>query len=274
MTMDSQKAQDISKLIYELALRACRKQVLVFSKELKKKMLSMGFDKPAIQNVIQEAFKGYSTMETFKSECASNMLEILEVYITPSNRGFDPMGRILTEFGIIRAFDRPVLFNDGEHLDKTARKQFSKGVIPRPLLRYFLVAVRGTIDNLEQFYAKPVLFGPENESMKQYAEDVEALVDEFTTRYKYGKTITDWSGIYGDIRTQNLVFDLLDDVLSNLLPLGPERFLKIINNIQNNDQDPNNSTKMNRLFTTNDIRQLLACLQRGHKKLAAQLGHG
>ncbi|MEF2145944.1 MAG: hypothetical protein V3573_10895 [Desulfovibrionaceae bacterium] len=268
----SQYVKDVSKLIYDLALNACRKQVLVFSKELKTKMLEIGMEREAINNVIGTAFKGYSTMETFKAESSSALLSILEAYLRPSNRGRDPLGRLLVEYGIIRPYRKQVLFPDGSSQDEAARKQFVKGVVARPVLRYLLVAVRGSIPGLDDFFAKPVFFSEHNEAMRERKSDLESLIEEFTSHYNYGKTSADWHALYADERSMRLGYELLTDVLDNIRTLGPERVLKILNNIQNSDKSESERTAMHRLFHVNDVKQILAAFTRGQAMLAAGLG--
>lgn len=268
----SKYVEDVRNLIYELALKACRKQVLVFSKELKQKMTSLGMERPVIEDIIRAAFQGYSTMETFKLESSSQMLSILDAYLRPSNRGRDSIGRIFTEYGICRSYKKQILFSDGTRQDDAARQNFIKGVIPRPLLRYFLVAVRGSIAGLDNFSAKPVFFSAHNESMQERKEDLRGLVAEFTTEYNYGKTSTDWHALCDDTRSKNIGFDLLSDVLEQTNSLGAERILKIVNNIQNSDKSGDERTAMKRSFSLSDIKQLLFSLNRGRQLLAEELG--
>ncbi|MGE4290820.1 MAG: hypothetical protein AB7E32_01305 [Desulfovibrio sp.] len=268
----SQYVEDVRNLIYELALKACRKQVLVFSKELKMKMNALGMERSVIEDVIRTAFQGYSTMETFKEESSQQMLTILDAYLRPSNRGQDGLGRLLVEHGISRAYNKPVIYPDGSRQDESARDNFIKGVIPRPLLRYFLVAVRGSLAGLDGFSAKPVLFSEHNETMQQRRVDLKSLVEEFTTHYNYGKTATDWRQLCDDPRARQIGFELLSDVLSNIRSLGAERFLKIINNIQSTDKYPEERVRMQRSFSLSDVKQLTLALTRGHQLLAQSLG--
>ncbi len=262
---------DVNGLIYDLALQACRKQVLVFSGELKKKMLSLGVSKAKTAEIIKEAFKGYTSMETFKNECSSFMYETLEAYLLPSRRQADGLGRLLVEYGINRANKRQMLFADGSDKDKATRKKFIKGLIARPLVLYFLVSVRGTLDSIDEFKAKPVLFGLENEVMAARKKDITELVTEFTVHYKYDKQSTDWSKLFADIRCKQIVFETLRDILESLQSMGPERYLKIINNIQNNNKFATERTTMKRLFVLNDIKQLIVALKRGYAKLEKEL---
>ncbi len=262
---------NVSKLIYDLSLQACRKQVLVFSGELKKKMLSLGVSKAKTGEIIKEAFKGYTTMDTFKGECSSLMYETLEPYLLPSRRQADPLGRILVEHGIIAAYKKQVLFAENSKNDKVAREKFFRGIIIRPLLLYFLVSIRGTLDTIDEFKAKPVLFGMENETMAAHKVDLAEIVAEYTVHYKYDKQSTNWKEFYADIRCKQIALETLHDILESLQSMGAERYLKIINNIQNNNKFAAERTAMKRLFVLNDIKQLMASLKRGYSRLEKDL---
>ncbi|SKA96562.1 hypothetical protein SAMN02745704_02745 [Paucidesulfovibrio gracilis DSM 16080] len=267
----SRHVEDVRNLIYELALTACRKQVLVFSKELKQKMVSMGMERSVIEDVIRTAFQGYSSMEVFKRESSERMLSILDAYLRPSNRGFDPMGRLLIEFGLMRPFKKPVLYPDDSRQDEAARKVFTKGVIPRPLVRYFLVSVRGSIPGLDGFTAKPVMFSEHNEAMQERREDLGSLVEEYTVEFNFGKTTTDWRRMLEDPRVHSITRDFFSDLLENMRALGPQRVLKIVNNMQNSDKDPGDRTRMKRPFELADIKQLMVALDRGFQSLEKRM---
>lgn len=268
---DSHYIADVNALLYDLTLKACRKQVLVFSGELKNKMLSMGVSKAKTAEIIKEAFKGYTTMDTFKTECSKVMYDMLEAYLRPSRRQRDNIGRLLVEYGITRAYKRQILCADESEKETAAREKFVKGVIARPLLRYFLVSVRGALDAVDEFKTKPVLFGLENEAMAERTRELAEIVKKYTVQYKYGKQSTNWGALYDDPDCKRLACDTLGEILETIASMGPQRYFKIIGNIQSNNKFPTQRTAMERLFELNDVKQLVAALTRGHKKLVEDL---
>ncbi|MBU1247339.1 MAG: hypothetical protein KKB70_01465 [Proteobacteria bacterium] len=269
---DPSYVANVNELLYDLALKACRKQVLIFTGELKKKMRSLGVSKAKTTEIISEAFVGYKTMDTFKHECSKVMYDVLEAYLRPNQRQKDILGRLLVEYGIVKAYRKQVLYCDHSKQDEAGREKFMKGVIVRPLMRYFLITVRGTLDQIDEFQAKPVLFGLENQAMVERNQDIESIVKEFTVNYKYNKTSTDWHMVYEDIRCKQIAFETLHDILDSVQSMGPDRYLKIINNIQSNNKTPQERTRMKRLFELNDIKQLVGALTRGYKVLETELG--
>ncbi len=269
---NEKKITDINDLIVEITINACRKQILTFSKKLKEKMLETGITRQVTEGIIKEAFKGYKAMATFNEHCSDTLLAILEAYLRPSNRCKDVLGRLVVEYALYRAVKKPLLKPDGSEQDGAARKAFMRNALPRPLVSYFLVSVRGSVDGIDEFDARPVLFGLENETMAQRQELAQAIAADHTTQYNYGQRAVDWERIYEDERSKRLGFDLINDILDGMEGLGDKRMLKIIQNIQNNDKPVSPDNAMEREFVVDDIRLLKAALARSRELLAKALG--
>ncbi len=260
---DSEYITKVSNLLYELALQASRKQILTFSRQLKTKMLETGISKIEIDSIIKKAFQGYTSMQVFKKEYAEVMQETLDAYLRPSRRQKDIIGRVLVEFACVRPYKKPVLAPDGSNREATSRKEFIKGTLPRPLIRYFLVSVRGTLPEINEFQAKPILFGLENEKMASHKEQMLEIVKEFTTHYEYGKRSTDWSAVYQHPQSQQIAQDILSELLETIAGMGVQRYHKIISNIQSNNKFPTYRTAMDRLIELKDVKQLIVALKKG-----------
>ncbi len=65
------------------------------------------------------------------------------------NRGVDTIGRILVEFCFFRTPAVKMIWPVNSNQDMAARREFTSNVIPRPLMRYFLISVRGSIRELD-----------------------------------------------------------------------------------------------------------------------------
>lgn len=267
-----QKVVDINELITEITLNACRKQILTFSKQLKAKMLETGITRQVTEDIIKEAFRGYKTMATFHEHCDETLYQILEAYLRPSNRCKDILGRLVVEYAMYRAVKKPLLNPEGSDLDDQTRQVFLRNALPRPLVNYFLVSVRGDVDGIDDFEARPVLFGLENPVMAERRERAQAIAEEHTTRYSYGQRTVDWDGICADERSKKLAYELITDIVRAMTDLGDKRMLKIIQNIQNNDKPVSTKNAMEREFATDDVRLLKAALSRSRELLAKALG--
>ena len=271
-TKKDPKVVDINELITEITLNACRKQILTFSKQLKAKMLETGITRQHTEDIIKEAFRGYKAMATFHEHCDETLYRILEAYLRPSNRGKDILGRLVVEYALYRAVKKPLLNPEGSDKDDQARQKFMRSALPRPLINYFLVSVRGDVDGIDDFEARPVLFGAENPVMAERRELARAVVADHTTHYSYGQRAVDWNAIYADERGKRLAYDLTTDIVRGMDDLGDKRMLKIIQNIQNNDKPVSAKNVMEREFATDDVRLLKAALSRSRELLAKALG--
>lgn len=271
-TDTNQKVLDINEMILEVALNACRKQILTFSKQLKEKMLETGITRRVTDDIIKEAFRGYRTMDTFNEHCVETLYRILEAYLRPSNRCKDVLGRLVVEYSLFRAVKTPLLNPAGSERDDEARRTFLRNALPRPLVSYFLVSMRGSVEGVDDFDAKPVLFGLENETMAERRERATAIAADHTTHYKHGHRVVDWDNIYEDERSKRLAFELIGEVVEGMDGLGDKRMLKIIQNIQNNDKPVSATNVMEREFALDDIRLLKAAMSRARQLLAKALG--
>ena len=271
-TDTNQNVLDINELILEVALNACRKQILTFSKQLKERMIETGITRQVAENIIKEAFRGYKAMATFNEHCTETLYQILEAYLRPSNRCKDILGRLVVEYALFRSVKKPLLNPADSDQDNAARKGFLRTALPRPLVTYFLVGMRGSIEGIDDFEARPVLFGLENEIMAERREQAQAIAAEHTTLYEHGHRVVDWDRIYEDERSKRLAFDLTSDIVKAMEGMGDKRMLKIIQNIQNNDRPVSAKNLMEREFVMDDIRLLKAALSRSRELLAKALG--
>ncbi|MGE4553238.1 MAG: hypothetical protein AB7D57_09005, partial [Desulfovibrionaceae bacterium] len=153
-----------------------------------------------------------------------------------------------------------------------AREMAVRGVLPRPFINYFLVALRGNVEGVDDFEARPVLFGSENPVMAERQTTLRAIVAEHTRHFKFGKRSVGWEAVYKDRRTMRIAVELLADVIGAMDNLGNGRVLKIIQNIQNMDKPPEPRNAMQREFTTADVKLLKAGLQRAWELLDKAVG--
>lgn len=268
----ARQAADIRSIVFEMAVDGCRKQILVFSRQLKKKMLDSGISRETTDEIIREAFRGYKSLEIFHRTCAAPMQQALEAYLTPSRRALDSLGRILTEYAMVRAPKRPLVREERSEEDDNAREMIVRGVLPRPFLGYFLVALRGSVEGVDDFESRPVLFGSENPVMAERQQALEAIIEEHTRHFRFGKRSVDWKEVYKDRRTMRIGLELIGDVLPALDNLGDARFLKIVQNIQGMDKPPDARNAMQREFALSDVRLLKAGLQRAWELLGKTVG--
>lgn len=258
----------LGRQVCETSLKACRAQVLTFAKVLKEIMLAKGVAPPLVEDIVREGFLGYRDMEVFTNSCSNTLRDVIAAHLQPSNRGLDPLGRVLVEFCFVAGEGGPLLHPDGSEADEDCLYDYVEGSLPRPLVRYFLVAVRGSADGVDAFDARPVLFSPDDETLAEARGVVERTVAACRRENAAGRMGTDWGAVYRAADVRAAAARVVDAVIDRAGPLGAERFLKILENIRKQDPEADGVNAMGRHFRTGDAELLLAGLERGRALLA------
>lgn len=269
-----QQKDQIADMLFKAALRACRNQLLIFAKVVKSTLVRDGMPKFDAAETVKRGFDGYKDLTTFEQEFRDNVHKVLTAYLQPNYRGKDPLGRLIVEYSFIRSGKKGMgmLFPEDSEQDKTARERFVKGVIPRPVVQYFLISIRGTVDGVDSFKFLPMLFGFDDPDMDERRKEVTAIIESHKKTLMPGKTVTDWQRVYEDQRSKNIMLPFLRLILERVAALGGKRYMNILENIQRKDESMNEVTRMERQITPEDVDQLASAVARGIKRLEEELG--
>lgn len=257
------QADLISELVYQKSMAACRNQVLIFARMIKNKLIENGIGKQVAAESVKQGFEGYLNLSTFKQECLNGVNEVLNIYLQPNNRGRDVLGRLMTEYCFVRRPSGQVLFPDESEKDDESRVEYMPGVLPRPLLKYFLVSVRGSIEGVDGFRFMPMLFGFDDPLMEERHQTAFKLLESFRTMHDGGKRVTDWNGMYQHQVSKQLTRHLAAEVLKKVHDLGRQRLLNILNNIQYKDESVSEEPALKRVVVAGDVDLIIACLEEG-----------
>ena len=219
----------------------------------------MEFDK-AVESATRQLLASPPTDPVFRQQDDSGL--------TGESRGMDSLGRILVEFCFFRTPEKQMIWPDNTEQDKTARKMFTPEYIPRPLMRYFLASVRGSIATLDRFNARSFLTEGDTGTIEQRTAYTSELLEEFKGPFGAGESAIDWEAVYEDARFQKIAMELIDNIRQKLEQLGLEPYLKIINSFQQNDPDSTGLNAMQRPFTIDDARQIDEALRVTTKALS------
>lgn len=254
--------------ICKLTKRVGNKQVMLFTQIMRQHLLGAGIDQQALEKALKNAVKQFRKEQTFDADCVAELSTMENQSNAKAHRGIDSMGRILVEYCFCRTPETKLIWPDKSEKDTEARISFIEGVIPRPLIRYFLVTVRGTIPNLNKFEAASILFGEENVAHEERKEFVDKLVKEFG-----GNDSADskWEAIYNDPRFQSIALELIGDIRRKLEHFGLERYLKILENLRQRDPEKKSLNEMQRPFYLADAKQLDEALWAAERNLAQSL---
>jgi len=185
---------------------------------------------------------------------------------TQQSRGIDSLGRILVEFCFFRTPETPMIWPDSTEEDKTARKLFKPEILPRPLMRYFLASVRGSISKLDNFEATPIISDENDNSFDKVK--INELLQEFIGPFGEGESAIDWQEVYEDIRFQKIAYNLINHIHRRIEELSSQHYLHIIEDCRQRDPDKDGINMMYRSFTLEDIHQIEAALSAAEAALA------
>lgn len=245
-------------------------QLKDYTKLLRKFLLHEGIEQHLVDKALKSAIQAFQKSPPFEDLCLKAMCSAQDKTCLKGKRGIDAIGRILVQFCFFKVPKTKMVWPQSSLKDKEARKKYVPGIIPRPLMSYFLVSVRGSIPELNNFEASSVLFGEENQAHEERKRLVNALVKEFDSSDPL-QTKNKWETIYSDQRFQDIARDLIGDIRRKIEEFGLERYLRILENLRQRDPDKNNQYSMRRPFNLEDIKQLEEALWAAEEALAKPL---
>ncbi|WP_319466522.1 hypothetical protein [uncultured Pseudodesulfovibrio sp.] len=241
-------------------------QLKLFTKILRQTLLDAGIEKVTTDHALKQAiikFNKKKNLTTSKTPPTPHTTS----FDAKENRGIDPIGRILVEFCFIKSPKKRMIWPDNSVQDDTARKKFTQGIIPRPLMRYFLISVRGSIPEIDQLESSSVLFGKDNESHKKRKILVNDLLKEFRNKNPHTDKLN-WEEIYLDSRFQKIALEIIGDIRRKMNQFGVDRYLKILENFRQRDPAQKSINKMQRHFIVTDAKQIDEALWAAESSLA------
>lgn len=243
-------------------------QLKRFTQLIRRHLTEVGFDQTQLDHALKKAVKAFKEDENFKTECNRVVNTIHTQANSQENRGIDSIGRVLVEYCFFKTPDKKMIWPEGSKQDDESRKSYVKGVTPRPLMRYFLVSIRGSIPQLNKFEASSVLFGEENTAHEQRKKYVDDLIKEFVAPNQTGKRTVNWNAVYADNRFRQVALELIGDIRRKIQQFGLERYLRILENFRQRDPDRTGINIMERPFSIEDAKQLESALWAAEETLA------
>ena len=265
---------EVADQLYGVSLQAFRKQVYELGTVLKKSMLEAGVERDVVARVLKQSFESLKDMHIYKMECIGAQTEILQRYLAPKNRGRDILGRFLTAYVFAESAPKRFLHPVDADEEQEAREKFVRGVVSRPLLRYFLVSVRGDVDMVDDFEARPMLFRIDDPSLEAKENKILKILKRYTRQYDDGSTVIDWAAAYDDPRSKELALAFISDILQRIREFGKERYLLVLDNIRQKAKllAPAGSNQvLGRPPMAEDVEQIVLALERGRKHLLVEL---
>lgn len=254
--------------ICQTTKRVDKSQLLLFTQVIRRHLLKAGIDRDLLSKALKEAVKEFRAKQTYDRDCKL-ALKAKHADKAKENRGIDCIGRILVEYCFFLAPEKKLIWPDNSEKDIQARISFTEGVIPRPLMRYFLISVRGSIPQLDKFEASSVLFGEENTAHEERKKYVHELIMQF--RQADPKNNIDWKAVYADTRFQKIALELIGDIRRKIEQFSLERYLRILENIRQRDPAKNTINAMERAFSMEDVKLIDESLWAAERVLAQNI---
>lgn len=244
------------------AERVSREKLQTYTQILRENLIKAGVDPQLFDEQAQTANLELQLRESEES-IASKVLRSEE------NRGIDSVGRLVVEYCFVRSTNGQMIWPEYSDEDTMARWQFSDNVLPRPLMRYFLISMRGTINEIDGFKTSPFLYEETPEQVTNIQQTLGEFIEEFKGPFGTGESAIDWADLYNDPRSQQIALNLVQNMLSQIKTIGLEAYLNRL--VEYREQDPRKTEHnlMQRPFTLEDAQQITHALEAAEKQLSS-----
>lgn len=262
----------LDDLLTKVSRQECKKQLFTFANMVRRAARDEGLDDAAVGRAIKKALTDYGpTCKGVNAECMGLVQGAIEDFINAGDHGRDIIGRLLTHY-MLQADAGVAMPKAGEDEEEGARQSFLPGVMPRPLLDYFLITVRGSVEGLDPIQSLPLIFG----TGMGWLGDKEARLGQIIEDYRIeapdageadehamaaeGATTSEapiyWEGVFLDNRTRLLALQFFSEIAARIKDLGAEHYAMLLANLESKHRNTHGHTLMQRPFQVEDVAQL------------------
>ncbi|NJB67310.1 hypothetical protein GGQ74_000950 [Desulfobaculum xiamenense] len=260
MTSPSDAGPNLAELC-GIAGNAHRRHMKLFVRHVAQRLAHAGLSAPDIEQALHAALEDYLKDSDFERECRITATRHTNERLAQENRGRDGMGRLIVEYAFIRAEGGPLVHPEDSEQDSLAREALVTGVLPRPVMRYFLISVRGTVRGIDGFESDSLLFGKDCASYRLGCATLETILVEFRSTGRDGRSSVDWSTIYDDRRVRRLGHEFIREIADTLTTLGEEHYQRILENIRQRDPERTATNHMTRTIARADVELIMSALR-------------
>lgn len=230
------------------AERVSKEKLQLFTKLLKQNLVNSGVDSDLFDDAAQATTLAIQVQDT-QDNIISQALRRDE------NRGIDTIGRILVEFCFIRTSTGKMIWPEYSQEDTLARRHFSDAVLPRPLMRYFLVSIRGSVEEIDGFSSDSFLFDTDEE-IDAARQPISDFIDDFKGPFGSGESSVDWQAVYEDKRFQKAALDIVSGMRNRIHDRGLDGYLARLESYRQLDTTSSSHNIMQRPLTREDVHQI------------------
>ena len=230
----------------------CRERLDLFISHLEGHLISEGVDQSVVSRAVGKAMA--ETLEQAPALAAQAVRR-------EENRRIDSIGRLLVEYCFLRGPSSQMLWPEQSERDIQARREFLADVVPRPLMRYFLVSVRGAIDELDRFESPSLLLNDDGNEYDLFRTQLNERLEDFKGPFGSGESQVNWESAYEDRAFQTLALKLIETMRHKLHDYGLESYLSHLQHYRTLDPESRGLNAMHRAFSLDDARQLEHALE-------------
>lgn len=251
---------DTSYHATRMAQRVSEMKLALYTQLLRKNLAEAGFDADTFDSIAQATILELGIRESEENliSRANNEIE---------NRGIDMLGRLIVEHCFVRTSSGTMIWPVYSSEDTSARWHHVAGVLPRPLMRYFLVSLRGTIPPIDQFSTQSFFFERRPDFLEQVRREIDKGIDEHKGPFGAGESSIDWYAFYDDPKFRRLTLEIVSTIRSELESSGPDTYLEVLEGYRAQDPESDSKNLMQRPFTREDYSQIDNALITAEKQL-------
>jgi hypothetical protein len=231
----------------QLMERICRERLDLFTTNLERHLITGGVDSGVMKRAMDKAMAETLKESAILAEKAARCEE---------NRRIDSIGRLLVEYCFLRAPSSRMLWPEQSERDLQARREFLSNVVPRPLMRYFLISVRGAIDELDRFESPSLLLNDDGRECDRLRLQINERLENFKGPFGSGESQVDWDGVYENRDFQALTLKIIETMRHKLSDYGLETYLSHLQHYRTLDPESRGINAMHRPLSLDDARQL------------------
>ena len=252
--------ESFEERMQRVAKRIGQEHLQVFTGLLRRNLALRGVDKTLFDDVAQTTLLEFQIHDTQEAI-------VLRAIKGEENRGVDSLGRVVVEFCFVRTADTSMIWPEYSDQDTLARWQFTGEALPRPLMRYFLMTLRGALEPLDGFTADSALFADEPARLDVLRQEVLDMLDAYRGPFGSGESAIDWQAVYEDHRFQQLALVLVKDLRRLIKVNGLDGYLDILEGYRSIDPNHDGANIMQRPIAVEDAMQISQALKAAESRL-------
>lgn len=254
--------ESVLDVLCKVSYPMCKRVLYTYANIVLKDMVQAGMPETEAKKLIKTSLKKTLKISaSINQECMGVMHGTMSNLQASDGKGRDVLGKIITSYAFTKNGSKTTIPMPGSELDMQSRKKYMDGVLPVPLLEYFLASIRGSVQGVDKFRAIPVLFGTMDIRVSEIREKLETVLEDYELSEELENSPVFWEGMLLDNRTKACALEFTDLILDRIRKLGAEHYVKILENLRQKYREKTGCSRMKRGFTEQEILLIVTALE-------------